>query len=213
MKLTWSALAIAFAAASAVNAHFQVLYPPVRGPFDDDNEVQFCDSYTEPANRSPFPLNDGLISWLTTHPSWTVGVLISTAASPTSFNDFHTSSGADQLVVGYYEGNGTNGLCVSVKPTAAGIPGIQNGTNVTFQMVYNGGDGILYQCMDVTLSDQVTTPSNITCSEVAGQPPSNTSSISPSPTSTKSSSGGIIPATSNGLLGLSFATILALVWG
>ena len=42
MKLTWPTFAIAFVAVSAVNAHFQVQYPPVRGPFDDDNEPQFC---------------------------------------------------------------------------------------------------------------------------------------------------------------------------
>ena len=72
-------------------------------------------------------------------------MLISTVASPTSFGDFHTSSGADQLAVGYYQGNGLFGLCVSVKPSLAGIPGIRNGTNVTLQMVYDGGDGTLYQ--------------------------------------------------------------------
>ena len=25
-----------------VNAHFQLAYPPPRGPFDEDNEVNFC---------------------------------------------------------------------------------------------------------------------------------------------------------------------------
>ena len=70
--------------------------------------------------------------------------MLSTAASPTSFDDFHTSSGGDQLVVSYFQGTGTSG-CVSVLPTAAGIPGIQNGTNVTLQMVFDGGDGRLYQ--------------------------------------------------------------------
>lgn len=74
-------------------------------------------------------------------------MMISTAASPSTANDFHNSSGSDQLVVGYFKGNGTTGLCVSVKPTAAGVPGIQNGTNVTLQMVYDGGDGTLYQVM------------------------------------------------------------------
>ena len=71
-------------------------------------------------------------------------MLISTVASPSSFNDFHTSSGADQLVVSYFQGTGTSG-CVRVTPSAAGIPGIQNGANVTMQMVFDGGDGKLYQ--------------------------------------------------------------------
>jgi hypothetical protein len=71
--------------------------------------------------------------------------MISTASDPTNFTYFHTSSGADQLVVGYFRGSGTTGLCLSVMPTAAGIPGVQDGANVTFQMVFNGGDGVLYQ--------------------------------------------------------------------
>jgi hypothetical protein len=77
------------------------------------------------------------------HPS-SVGVLLSTAAAPESFNDFHTSSGADQLVVGYFQGTGTSG-CIRVNTTAAGISGVQNGSNVTLQMVFDGGDGKLYQ--------------------------------------------------------------------
>ena len=70
--------------------------------------------------------------------------MLSTAASPVSFNDFHTASGADQLVVDYFKGTGTSG-CITVMPNGAGIPGIQNGTNVTLQMVFDGGDGKLYQ--------------------------------------------------------------------
>ena len=73
-----------------------------------------------------------------------VGVLLSTVASPESFNDFHTASGADQLVVDYFKGTGTSG-CIRVVPNGAGIPGIQNGSNVTLQMVFDGGDGKLYQ--------------------------------------------------------------------
>jgi hypothetical protein len=42
MKLTWSALATAFAAVSIVNAHFVVNFPGVRGPFNEDDEPQFC---------------------------------------------------------------------------------------------------------------------------------------------------------------------------
>lgn len=70
--------------------------------------------------------------------------MLSTAASPESFSDFHTASGADQLVVDYFKGTGTSG-CIRVMPTQAGIPGIQNGSDVTLQMVFDGGDGKLYQ--------------------------------------------------------------------
>ena len=70
--------------------------------------------------------------------------MLSTASSPTSFSDFRTAAGADQLVVNYFQGNETSG-CIHVMPTAAGIPGVQNGSNITFQMVFDGGDGKLYQ--------------------------------------------------------------------
>lgn len=73
-----------------------------------------------------------------------VGVTLSTVSSPTSFSDFQTTSGADQLVVGYFQGTGASG-CTRFMPTAAGVPGVQNGANVTFQMVFDGGGGKLYQ--------------------------------------------------------------------
>jgi len=214
MKVTWSGVATALAAATLANAHFQISYPVVRGPFNDDNEPQFCDGYTNPANRTLFPLTNGTIFWNGSHESWTVGVMISTAASPTSFNDFHTSSGGDQLVVSYFQGTGLSG-CIRIEPTAAGIPGIQNGSNVTFQMVFDGGDGKLYQCMDVTLSENVTVPSNLACASPQGQPPSNQSgspTSSGSPSSTGSSTGGgPALAAVNGVLGLSLAGMLAVV--
>jgi len=121
--------------------------------------------YAQPANRTLFPLSNGLIVWEASHSEWTstlyihlvqsfyggpdryrspVGVMLSTAASPQAFTDFHTASGGDQLVVDYFKGTGTSG-CITVKPNGAGIPGIQNGTNVTLQMVFDGGDGRLYQ--------------------------------------------------------------------
>ena len=71
--------------------------------------------------------------------------MLSTAPSPTSFSDFRTASGADQLVVDYFQGNGTVG-CIHLVPTAAGIPGVQNGTDLTFQVVFDDGSGgTLYQ--------------------------------------------------------------------
>ena len=77
--------------------------------------------------------------------------MISTKPSPTSFDDFRTSSGADQLVVSYFQGTGVAG-CIRVAPDAAGISGIQNGSNVTFQMVFDGGDGKLYQVCHMACS-------------------------------------------------------------
>lgn len=39
-------LAAVFAGVAAVaNAHFQLAYPPPRGVFDEENEVNFCGTY------------------------------------------------------------------------------------------------------------------------------------------------------------------------
>lgn len=92
MKLSWSSVVAAFVAVSVVNAHFEVIFPATRGAFDEDNEPQFCgqcfldgccwfeqeiDSserpggYTEPANRTRFPLTSGYIVWNASHTQWT----------------------------------------------------------------------------------------------------------------------------------------------
>ena len=71
------------------------------------------------------------------------------------------------------------------------------------------------QCMDVTLNENFTIPSDISCANLQGQPPSNQSgspTSSGTPSSTGSSSGdGPVLAAVNGLLGLSLAGILAVM--
>jgi len=92
MKLSWSSVVTAFAAVCVVNAHVEILFPATRGPFDEDNEPQFCGQcflngyrwfeqelnatgrpggYTEPANRTRFPLTSGFIVWNASHTQWT----------------------------------------------------------------------------------------------------------------------------------------------
>lgn len=76
-------------AITAVNAHFQLSYPPPRGPFSEDNEVNFCgnvacfaskldwvlmpvaDNYVNAvSNRSGFPLRGGIVTLESEHPTW-----------------------------------------------------------------------------------------------------------------------------------------------
>jgi hypothetical protein len=72
-----------------VNAHFQLAFPSPRGPFDDDNEVNFCgnvvsfltvlvliilgaDNYAQAvSNRSEFPLSGGFVTLNSEHTGWT----------------------------------------------------------------------------------------------------------------------------------------------
>ncbi|KIJ07689.1 hypothetical protein PAXINDRAFT_50652, partial [Paxillus involutus ATCC 200175] len=139
-------------------------------------EPTFCDGYNDAVpNRTVFPLSNGLINFNSGHPEWTVGVIVSTKQDPTSFADFNSSSGL-QLVVPYFQQSGTGKFCFPVDLAKAGVPGIQDGANVTIQMIYDSGDGQLYQCADLTLSASVTVPSNATsCTNVTA---------SASPTST-----------------------------
>jgi hypothetical protein len=70
--------------------------------------------------------------------------MISTIANPASFNDFTNSSGGNQLVVPYLQSGGTLG-CIAVNAGTAGIAGVGDGSNITLQVAFNGGDGNLYQ--------------------------------------------------------------------
>jgi hypothetical protein len=44
--MRFSTFALLTGAITVVNAHFQLAFPPPRGPFDDDNEVNFCGNVT-----------------------------------------------------------------------------------------------------------------------------------------------------------------------
>ncbi|KAL4068341.1 hypothetical protein V8B97DRAFT_895008 [Scleroderma yunnanense] len=147
------------ALAAIANAHFQLQYPTPRGPFVDDQEPTFCDGYTNvTTNRTVFPLTNGVIDLYSEHPKWTAGVIVSTAQDPTSFSDFNTTS----MAVQYFQQNGEGQYCFPIDLAASGVSGLQDGANVTIQIIYDGGDGNLYQCADLTLSANMTVPSNAT---------------------------------------------------
>jgi hypothetical protein len=85
--MLFSTFALLTSAITAVNAHFHLYYPPPRGPFDADNEVNFCgnvarfssirdlmfaaDNYVNAvSNRSEFPLSGGYVTLRSGHPNW-----------------------------------------------------------------------------------------------------------------------------------------------
>ncbi len=87
MHFKFSTFALLASAITAVNAHFQLAFPPPRGSFDDNNEVNFCgnvarflsirglifalDNYSNAvSNRSEFPLSGGFITLNSEHPTW-----------------------------------------------------------------------------------------------------------------------------------------------
>lgn len=154
--LSFTALVLSGLAAVA-NAHFQLQYPLPRGVFNMDNEVTFCDGYDSVAtNRTQFPTGQAFISLNSEHPLWTAAVYISNSSNPTSFDQF------TQITPFFQEA--IEGLfCMNFDLSTTNATGLTSGENVTMQILYNGGDGNLYQCADLTLSDTATTGS-ATCS-------------------------------------------------
>ncbi|KAG2160080.1 uncharacterized protein EDB93DRAFT_1318187 [Suillus bovinus] len=153
-------IAIAVVLSTAAQAHFQMQYPIPRGPFVQDLEPTFCDGYTNAVdNRTTFPLSNGIINMNSEHPLWTAEVFISTYQNPDNFSDFNSSSGY-QVVVPIFQQSGEGLYCfpIDIDAAAVNVSGIQDGANVTIQVLFNGGDGNLYQCADLTLSANMTVP-------------------------------------------------------
>jgi hypothetical protein len=64
---------------------------------------------------------------------------------PTSFDNFTTTSGQQQLARDFASASGEGGFCIPLPLNNTGISAVQSGANVTIQLVFNGGDGTLYQ--------------------------------------------------------------------
>ncbi|KLO13937.1 hypothetical protein SCHPADRAFT_903702 [Schizopora paradoxa] len=178
--------------AAVASAHFQLQFPVPRGAFVASNEPNFCDGYQNSVNnRSTFPLNGGFISYKSGHPHSTNAVLISIDQDPQSFSAFNTSSTGVQLpfAVPFFELNTAGTFCFPLNIGDLNIQGVTNGSNVTIQVMYNGGDGNLFQCSDLTLVEDFSIPSNISCANNTA----TSTSTSPSSTSTSSNSSDATP--------------------
>jgi len=196
---------VVLAMISAATAHVKIVYPALRGPNVSKDQVLFCGGHNNTGTRVPFPLSNGFVLFTTGHPHWTVGIQISTAENPSSFADFHTTNGSDQLAVPYFKGQGSQG-CIPVNISSLDLPDVTNGSNVTLQFVQDGSDGNLYQCMDLTLSSDFNISSDVQCSNITTIPSSTsspTSSGNPAATSSTQGGGALGSMQISGLLGLS----------
>ncbi|KAG8946176.1 hypothetical protein FRC04_012031 [Tulasnella sp. 424] len=167
----------------SAQAHFTLDYPPARGPFVAKEELKFCSGYpTQSNNRSLFPISNGVIEVNSHHDSATFVALISFDADPQNFEDFnHTDAGQQiPLLKPFLQLKGPGELCVPVDVSALGINGVGPGTNATILIQFVGGDGSLYQCSDVTLTNDtsVTAPSCTNGTTVTAISTTNTSTTS-----------------------------------
>ncbi|GJE85938.1 hypothetical protein PsYK624_020180 [Phanerochaete sordida] len=186
----FSSAAVFAALLGTASAHFQMQYPLPRGPFVESKEPTFCDGYTTSvSNRTVFPLSGGSLSLNSEHPTWTFGVQLSTLANPQSFGNFSPA-------VPFFQVQGEGAFCFPIDLAAANLPGVQDGANVTLQFTFDGGDGELFQCADLTLSASAP-PASISCTNATGdsvQTLSAQPSIAPSSSSSSSSSTTSAPA-------------------
>ncbi|KAF9535574.1 hypothetical protein CPB83DRAFT_841989 [Crepidotus variabilis] len=150
-----------------VNGHFKLQYPPPRGEFDEDNEPNFCDGYPNPSNnRTIFPLSGAYFSLESEHVKWTAGVLVSTTQNVSAFDQF-------SQVNSFFQLQGEGNFCIPLDFSKSNMTNLQDGQNATIQIVFNGGDGALYQCADVTLSSTAKIASSIQCTNSTSSGSSN----------------------------------------
>ncbi|KZS95927.1 hypothetical protein SISNIDRAFT_477815 [Sistotremastrum niveocremeum HHB9708] len=193
MKFTSGLIAASFLA-SAAQAHFTLQYPQTRG-FDDDAEVTpICGGFNNVTNRTEFPLGPAQIQISSFHTTATVLIEVAVGIdNPTTFSQFNTTSSGTTYppLVGFNQ-IPEGPACYNVDISSLNISGATNGTDATILIIYDGGDGTLYQCADVTLVQGFTVPkgaieSNITCANIASAP--STTSSSSSSTSAPTASG------------------------
>ncbi|KAJ7786069.1 hypothetical protein B0H16DRAFT_1489050 [Mycena metata] len=168
------------------NAHFQLQFPDPRGAFVEDNEPNFCDGYNNPSTRTVFPVSGGVYSLNSEHTAWTLGVALTTKANPTQFSDFNP-------IVPFFKASGEGIFCFSLDLSATNAS-VTAGQNVTLEFIFDGGDGELYQCADLTLSSNVTVPASTSCNGTFVS--LSASGFSASQTASSPSGSNTAPATS-----------------
>ncbi|KAF9535573.1 hypothetical protein CPB83DRAFT_841987 [Crepidotus variabilis] len=203
-------LTLIFCLIASASAHFHLLYPGPRGAFVAQNELQFCGNLPEvTTNRTTFPLSGGYINIQTGHPNWLLGVIISTDADPNTWEDFNIAGTNNQQFVKYYGKQANPGTyCIPLDLKASGIAGVQEGSNVTIQAIFQGGDGNLYQCADLTLSANASPPSDQPCKNVT-----DTAAVSSLAAASSSSAAAAKPSQTGGASHLAPAVIVVTLLG
>ena len=193
MKIATTLTVTALALASSAAAHFTLDYPQTRG-FDEDLEPNnFCGGFPNVSlPRQPWYYRNGPIEIDSHHTSATVNIYVSFDV-PTSAQSFlATSNGTavpplrhDLAITGEGE------FCFHANAANLAVPGVRigAGTNATLMVEYiNNVHGHLYQCTDVTFTDDATVGANITCTDAL-------TAASTSGSSTTSASAGAATST------------------
>ncbi|CAE6470676.1 unnamed protein product, partial [Rhizoctonia solani] len=174
---------------ASASAHFTLDWPATRG-FNEDIENQFCGGFPNAGARSPFPLGAAGVNIDSTHDTANVIVLISFDANPQNITQFSNSSNGAQLT-SFIKLDKQGEACIPIQ--------------------YDGGDGNLYQCADVTLLSNFVAPSNVSCASNATV---TTTSSGAAATSTSPSGSGnsALGTQASAGLALGVAGLLAMVF-
>lgn len=160
---------VALAIASSAAAHFELKYPTGRGFVADKEPEPICGGFPDvSANRTEFPLKDGVVFVSSHHPHANLYVAITLAEAPTKFDEFNatTNPGQGGTVTPFFRVTNEGDLCWKTDISALKIEGAVDGAKATLQVIYDGGDGQLYQCADIILSANATSPEQPGCQNV-----------------------------------------------
>jgi hypothetical protein len=135
-------IVLLLAAISSVQAHYQLTYPQSRGFVDTNEPTAPCGGFnTVNTTRSQFPIKGGFLEINSEHVQYQYTVHLALNGNPTAA-DF---TGSNTTVA-----NGTNSFpeqaCLPVDLSS--VSGAVDGAVGTLQIVYNAGDGLLYQVMN-----------------------------------------------------------------
>ncbi|KAG1046610.1 hypothetical protein G6F43_010912 [Rhizopus delemar] len=149
-------------------AHFTMTYPSSRGFNEDQEPISPCGGFnTASSERVVFPLQNAFIEINSGHTSYSY--------------EINAITGNSTVQVGKGSRSYPQAACLPLQLTDS----IKNGTSTTLQVVYNGGDGLLYQCVDVVFSSSAPNFNTSACVNADG---SSTTSNSTTTTTTSSAS-------------------------
>ncbi|KAI0252602.1 hypothetical protein BJV78DRAFT_1308111, partial [Lactifluus subvellereus] len=96
----FSTFTLLISAATAINAHFYLVFPPPRGVFNATNEVNFCGTVNYNYVDAVDNRSGGFVrhSPLTRRLGDVVDILMPTVQGPASFGNFTSASGQQQSV-------------------------------------------------------------------------------------------------------------------
>ncbi|KAL9559408.1 hypothetical protein MBANPS3_000423 [Mucor bainieri] len=211
-RLCIAVLVVALVSLQTALAHYTVTYPSSRG-FDETKEPTApCggfDSVSSP--RTPFPLKGGFVEIDSGHTAYSYVVNLLVENAPTTA-DFSNATANVQIASG--SRSYPQAACLSLDDVSKNAAA-KAGANATLQVVYNGGDGALYQCIDVTLQETVANWNNSMCVNADGSSSSSSSGATTAAsgstaTSTQAPSNNANSLTYTGGLMFAIAACLAL---